>query len=90
MKRDVQKTINEALVKVYAGGKIEEAVSEILGDPGIAPGVEVAILSDPVWGMEGIKGRVKGPSGTKGSGFVDVELANGVIMPMESNLLAPL
>ena len=89
MKKEVIKSINEALTKVYAGGKIEEAVSEILGDPGIRAGAQVAILSDPIYGMEGIQGKVKGPS-DKVSGCVDVELESGVVLPMMSNLLVVL
>ena len=87
MKKDVQKAITEAMKKVYAGGKVEEAVSEILADAGIKPGVTVAVLHDPIYGMEGIKGKIKGPS-DKGSGFVDVELENGTTVPMMANLLA--
>lgn len=87
MNKDVQKTITEAMKKVYAGGKIEEAVSEILADAGIKPGASVAILHDPIYGMEGIKGKVRGPS-NKGLGYVDIELENGTTMPMMANLLA--
>ena len=85
--KDVQKKITEALQKVYVGGKIEEAVSEILADAGIKPGATVAILHDPIYGMEGVRGKIKGPS-NKGLGYVDVELENGTMMPMMANLLA--
>ena len=81
--------INEALAKAYAGGSIEEAVSTILGDPGIKAGAKVAIIHDPNYGMEGIQGRVK--EGTdKTSGMFNVELENGTIIPMMSNLLVVL
>lgn len=85
----VTKSINEALVKVYAGGAVQEAVDNILGDPGIKAGTQVAVLSDPIHGMEGIKGRVKGAT-DRVSGMVDIELESGVVMPFFSNLLVAL
>ena len=87
--KETTKLINEALTKVYAGGKIEEAVSEILGDPGIKAGARVAIINDPIYGLGGIQGKVKGQVGDL-SGCVDVELENGVTMPMMSNQLVVL
>ena len=87
--KETTKLINEALTKVYANGKIEEAVSEILGDPGIKAGARVAIISDRTYGMEGIQGKVKGPTDNM-SGCVDVELENGVVLPLFANLLVAL
>jgi hypothetical protein len=86
MKKDVQKSITEALQKVNAGGKIEEAVSEILSDAGIKPGATVAILHDPINGMEGIRGKIKSLS--EDGGYADVDLGNGTIVKVMTNLLA--
>lgn len=66
---------------------VQEAVNQILGED-ITPGTTVAVIDDPIFGMSGAKGKVKGAS-AKGSGFVDVELENGTKMAMQSSLLVP-
>ena len=66
---------------------VQEAVNQILGED-ITPGTTVAVIDDPIYGMSGAKGKVKGDS-DKGGGFSDVELENGTKMPMQKSLLVP-
>lgn len=64
---------------------IAEAVNRILGED-INAGDTVAVVDDPTYGHAGLKGKVKGAS-SKGSGFVDVSLENGMILALQSSLL---
>ncbi len=66
---------------------VSEAANMILGED-ITAGMTVAVVDDPIQGFSGAKGKVKGES-SKGSGFVDVALENGTVMPMQSSLLVP-
>lgn len=66
---------------------VVEAANAILSED-LSSGQKVAVIDDPIQGFSGAKGTVKGQS-AKGSGFVDVALENGVVMPMQSSLLVP-
>ena len=84
-------TITEILDKALAAGTpqaLAEAASDALVDTGIKPGAKVAVLDDPIYGMNGLTGTVKGPSDK--SGFVDVMFANKMVVPLQSTLLATL
>ncbi len=84
--KDIKQIVAES---VENGNKnyISEAVNMLLGGD-VKAGQTVAIIDDPIYGMSGAKGRVKGES-AKGSGFADVELENGATMPMQISLLVP-
>jgi len=76
-------------VKKSAGDKsIQEAVNMLL-ENFVKAGDKVAIINDPTYPCEGVTGKVKGVS-AKGSGFVDVELPNGTVVPLQSSLLVTL
>jgi len=84
------KDLNKIVTESVASKKstyVQEAVDQILGED-ISAGATVAVIDDPIYGMSGAKGRVRGES-AKGSGFVDVELENGTKMPMQVSLLVP-
>jgi hypothetical protein len=84
--KDIKKIIDESI----GSGKptfVQEAVNKILGED-ISAGATVAVIDDPIYGMSGAKGKVKGDS-DKGGGFADVELENGTTMPMQKSLLVP-
>ncbi len=80
--------ITEELSKPRTKNTVQATVSRILGED-IGSGDSVAVIDDPTWGQAGAKGKCKGPS-AKGSGFVDVELANGTTVAMQSSLLLKL
>lgn len=89
MKNIDDKTIESAVAKVdlRKPETIKEAANAILTeDLYVNAGETVGIIDDPTYAQPGIKARVIGPS-HKGSGFVDVELPNGVKMPVQSSLL---
>jgi hypothetical protein len=67
---------------------INAAASQIL-EGNISAGSKVAVIDDPTYSYSGQKGKVKGPS-SKGSGFVDVEFADGTVTPLMSNQLIEL
>ncbi len=85
------KTINsiiaEALSSPADETTITRAVNHLLGeDIEFSSGSDVAIIDDPTYGQAGLRVKCKGPS-AKGSGFVDVELANGCVVPVQASLL---
>lgn len=86
---NLNKIIDEVLAKPGSGGVLE-AVNRLLGED-IAPGTKVAIIDDDssIGGYAGAKGTVLGTTANKGSGFVDVELEGGVVVPCQSSLLIP-
>jgi hypothetical protein len=51
-------------------------------------GQTVAVIDDPTYAQPGVAGKIKGPS-AKGSGFFDVELPNGTVVALQSDLLLP-
>lgn len=60
----------------------------LLEDGYVKAGMTVAVVGDPTYPFDGQRGKVKGPS-NKSSGLVDVEFANGNIVPLQSSLLVP-
>jgi hypothetical protein len=89
MKNIDNKRIEEAVAKVdlRKPDSIKEAANTILTEEMyVNAGETVGIIDDPTYAQPGLKARVIGPS-HKGSGWVDVELPNGVKMPMQSSLL---
>lgn len=84
--KDIKHIVAEA-TEGQSKDYVREAVNQILGED-ITAGQTVAVIDDPIYGLSGSKGKVKGES-SKGSGFVDVELENGTKMPMQSSLLVP-
>ena len=71
------KSVHEAARKIIESG-IE-----------LSSGNEVAVIDDPSFPCPGQKGKVRGAS-AKGDGFVDVEFANGTVMPLQKDLLLKL
>lgn len=71
------------------GRSLEEAVSILLDSfDHLKTGGSVAILDGSAYGIDGIRGTIKGPTNGK-SGFVDVQLPNKMIVPIQANLLLP-
>jgi hypothetical protein len=88
--KSIEQRVEEAVKIINAGGPdyISEASSALLNfDP--KSGSKVVTIADTILGIEGNYGTVVGPSKNKGSGFVDVKLNNGAVVPMQSNLLVP-
>lgn len=86
--KDIKKIVETFVVPAgIKSNYVQAAVNHILGED-ISAGQTVAVIDDPITGMSGAKGKVKGES-RQGSGFVDVELENGVTMPMQASLLVP-
>ena len=88
--KNIDATIREAVAQANAGkpNSIREAANTILSED-VNAGDNVAIIDDPTYAQPGVKARVIGPS-AKGSGFVDVELPNGMKLPVQSSLLITL
>lgn len=86
---NVNQIIDEALAKP-GNASVLEAVNRLLGE-GITSGTKVAIIDDSatIGGYAGAKGTVRSTTSNKGSGFVDVELEGGVVIPCQSSLLIP-
>lgn len=85
------KDTNQIIQEAVASGSrnyVQDAVNRLLGED-IQSGDEVAVIDDPSYPYQGVKGRVKGPS-AKGSGFVDVAMPDGVTVPLQSSLLIKL
>ena len=82
--KTVETIISEALSSP-AKDAVQGAVNQLLGED-ISSGDTVAIIDDPTYPYQGVEGKCKGPS-QKGSGFVDVEMPDGVVVPMQSSLL---
>lgn len=84
--KSVETIISETLNSPARGDEaIRGAVNQLLGED-ISSGDTVAIIDDPTYPYQGVEGKCKGPS-AKGSGFVDVEMPDGVTVPMQSSLL---
>lgn len=71
-----------------SGLSVTEVVNVILEARELTSGQKVAILDGTPYGLDGMWGKIKGPAKTK-TGFVDVELPNGVTVAVEANLLLP-
>ena len=84
--KDLNKIVTESVASKRPT-YVQEAVNQILGED-ITAGTTVAVIDDPIYGMSGAKGRVRGDS-DKSGGFCDVELENGTKMPMQKSLLVP-
>lgn len=90
--KNIEQVIREAIqqVDLRKPSSVTEAANRILSeDMDVSQGETVAIIDDPTYAQPGIKAKVIGPS-AKGSGFVDVELPNGVKLPVQSSLLLTL
>lgn len=66
---------------------LEESLN-ILMEADIKSGQAVALLDGGPYALDGVKGVVKGSTDGK-SGFVDVQLPNGMVVPVPANLLIP-
>jgi len=87
--KTIDQKIQEAVARVdlKKPTTIQEAANHILTEDSYVDGGEtVAVIDDPTYSLAGLKVKVKGPS-QKGSGWVDVETANGTVMPIQSSLL---
>jgi len=87
MKKNIDTTIQEAVAQadMRKPETIKAAANAILSED-VNSGDTVAIIDDPTYAFPGQKARVIGDS-AKGSGWVDVELANGLKIPVQSSLL---
>jgi hypothetical protein len=74
--------LNDQKSAAAAAKKLVESIVDLKA------GQSVAVIDDPTYGQPGITGKIKGQS-AKGSGFWDVELPNGTVVPMQSDLLLP-
>jgi hypothetical protein len=81
---NVEKIITESYAK---GGPqaVEEAARHLL-EMDLRAGDAVAVVDDPAWPLQGVKGRVVGAS-NKGTGYTDVETPNGIVVPCQTSLL---
>jgi hypothetical protein len=87
--KNIDTTIQEAVAQadVRKPDTIRAAANAILSeDMDVKAGEMVAVIDDPTYSLAGLKVRVAGPS-AKGSGWVDVETANGIKVPVQSSLL---
>jgi hypothetical protein len=87
--KNIENKIREAVAKVdlRRPQSIREAANQILTeDSYVKAGETVGIIDDPTYPYSGQRAKVIGPS-NKGSGWVDVEFANGVRFPVQSSLL---
>lgn len=86
----IEERIQEAVAQVdlRKPETFRQAASIILTESELAVsnGEEVGLLDDPTYPYSGQKARVIGPS-DKGKGWMDVEFANGVKLPVQSDLL---
>lgn len=88
------KSIDTAIQSAIAGvdvrrpASVQEAANAILSEE-ISAGAQVAVIDDPTYSLAGQKCRVVGPA-DKGAGWVNVETANGTVMPVQSSLLITL
>ena len=82
----IQQVITEA-VSGNNKNYVRTAVSQILGED-ISAGQTVAIVEDPVYGANGIRGRVKSISDSN-AGFATVALENGTELLLQTSLLVP-
>lgn len=64
---------------------VQEALAEALNDNGVIVGATVAVVGDPVYPFDGVKGVVR----EKNAGFALVEFPGGVKANLHTNLLVP-
>jgi hypothetical protein len=67
---------------------VTEAANLILAEE-ITAGSQVAVIDDPTYSQAGQRGRVRGSTADR-KGYVDVEFANGMVVPLQSSLLITL
>ena len=92
MKKDLNQRIAEAIDAVKPGDKnsvLEAARSLLDSQIDLSSGDRVAVIQDPTYPYSGLVGKVKGKS-EKGSGYSEVEFANGNILTLQSDLLIKL
>lgn len=78
----------EETITLLCSGKttVEEAVNSLLGES-VTAGQSVAVIGDPTYPFDGVKGKVKSLSGE--GGYAEVEFPNGTIAKLQSSLLIP-
>lgn len=86
--QDIESKITKALAQVSTTQESVTAAVNVILEGDLGAGTKVAVIDDPTFSYAGAKGVSKGPS-AKGSGFVDVEFANGTTVPLQSSLLLP-
>lgn len=87
--KNIDKTIQEAVARVdlRKPETVKAAANAILTEElYVNAGETVGIIDDPTYAFPAQKVKVLKPS-QKGSGWVDVELANGTVVPVQSSLL---
>lgn len=85
--KTIDKIITETLNSPAKGDTaIQEAVNQLLGEDINSGDTVVSVDDDSSFPYQGAEGKAKGPS-AKGSGFIDVEYADGVTVPMQASLL---
>lgn len=67
----------------------QDAVNEALGLNNVKSGGEVAVVADPTFPYDGLRGRVKGPVPEGKSGTVKVAFPNGTVVDLAVNQLVP-
>ena len=77
--------IDEKIQKALLISDVKEAANLILAEE-IKSGADVAVIDDPTYPAAGQRGKAKGPS-SKGSGYTDVEFADGRVLPLQTSLL---
>lgn len=85
--KDINKVIAES-VRSNSKHYVREAVNQLLGED-ITSGQTVAVVDDPISGINGIKGKVKKISDSN-PGFAEVESDNGTVYNMQTSLLVPI
>lgn len=80
------KQINETIIEDLCSGKIsvEEAVNKLVSDAGIKAGSDVAVLNDPTYPFDGLKGVVQK---IREDGYADVKFPNGNVVALQLSLL---
>jgi hypothetical protein len=65
---------------------VQAAVNQLLGEDINSGDTVINVDDGSAFPYQGAEGKAKGPS-AKGSGFIDVEYADGVVVPMQASLL---
>jgi hypothetical protein len=85
--KDIKKIVESVNNGKGRKAEITEAVNQILGED-VKPGQTVAVVDDPISGINGLKGKVKSLSDAN-PGFAEVESENGTLYQMQTSLLVP-
>jgi hypothetical protein len=64
---------------------VQAALAEAMNDNNVSVGTTVAVVGDPTYPYDGLKGKVKSING----GFAEVEFDNKTTAPLHINLLVP-